>query len=156
LPDIFSRVNKYLSERTADTRYATVFYGVLDTTGRFEYVNAGHVPPLMVRRSGALEWLGSINFSVGMFDEAEYQSASAKLDPGDFLVIYSDGVSEAVNTESELFDQPRLRGIIGEFKGEIVQELATAIWEGVKTFSAGAPQSDDITVLVIQYKGKAA
>jgi PAS domain S-box-containing protein len=155
LADIFSRVNKYLSERTAVGRYATVFYGVLDTTGRFEYVNAGHVPPLMVRRSGALEWLGSLNFSVGMFDEAEYQSASAKFDPGDFLVIYSDGVSEAVNTERELFEEARLRGIVEEFKGEMVQELATAIWEGVKTFTAGAPQSDDITVLVIQYKGNA-
>jgi sigma-B regulation protein RsbU (phosphoserine phosphatase) len=71
-------------------------------------------------------------------------------------VIYSDGVSEAVNTESELFEEARLRGIVEEFKGEMVQELATAIWEGVKTFTAGAPQSDDITVLVIQYKGNAA
>jgi PAS domain S-box-containing protein len=156
LPDILSRVNKYLSERTADSCYATVFYGVLDTTGHFEYVNAGHVPPLMVRQSGGVEELGSLNFPIGMFDGAEYQSASAKLDPGDFLVIYSDGVSEAVDREGELFEEARLRGIIGEFKGEMVQELATAIWEGVKTFTAGAPQSDDITVLVVQYKGNAS
>jgi PAS domain S-box-containing protein len=156
LPDIFSRVNKYLNERTEDTRYATVFYGVLDRTGRFEYVNAGHVPALMFRQSGGVEELVSLNFPVGMFDGAEYQSASAKLDPGDFLVIYSDGVSEAVNREGELFEEARLRGIIGEFKGETVQELATAIWKGVKTFPAGAPQSDDITVVVVQYKGNAS
>ena len=156
LPDIFSRVNKYLSERTADGRYATVFYGVLDTTGRFEYVNAGHVPPLMLRRSGAVEEFGSLNFPVGMFDGAKYQSASAKLDPGDFLVICSDGVSEAVNKEGELFEEARLRGIIGGFEGETVQELATAIREGVKAFTAGAPQSDDITILVVQYKGNAS
>ena len=158
LPDIFSRVNKYLSERTADSRYATVFYGVLDTTGCFEYVNAGHVPPLIVRRSGALEGLAlaSLNCPVGMFGETKYESASAKLDPGDFLVIYSDGVSEAVSKEREFFEEARLRGIIGEFKGKMAQELTTAIWEGVKTFTAGAPQSDDITVLVIQYKGNAA
>ena len=119
-------------------------------------MNAGHVSPLMVRQSGGVEELGSLNFPIGMFDGAEYQSASAKLDPGDFLVIYSDGVSEALNKEGELFDEARLRGIIGEFKGEMVQELATEIWEGVKTFTAGAPQSDDVTVLVIQYKGNAS
>ena len=156
LPDILSRVNKYLSDRTTEGRYATVFYGVLDRTGRFEYVNAGHVPALMCRQSGGVQELGSLNFPIGMFDGAEYQSASAKLDPGDFLVIYSDGVSDAVNREGELFEEARLRRIIGESKGEMAQELATAIWEGVKTFTAGAPQSDDITVLVVQYKGGAS
>ena len=156
LPDILSRVNKYLSERTTEGRYATVFYGVLDRTGRFEYVNAGHVPALMCRQSGEVEELGSLNFPIGMFDGAEYQSASAKLDPGDFLVIYSDGVSDALNREGELFEEAQLRRIIGESMGEIAQELATAIWEGVKTFTAGAPQSDDITVLVVQYKGSAS
>ena len=156
LPNILSRVNKYLSERTTEGRYATVFYGVLDTTGRFEYVNAGHVPPLIVRQSGGVEELGSLNFPIGMFDGAEYQSSSAKLGPGDLLVIYSDGVSDAVNSEGELFEETRLRGIIGGFKGGMAQELVTAIWEGVKTFTAGAPQSDDTTVLVVQYKGRAS
>jgi PAS domain S-box-containing protein len=156
LPDILSRVNKYLSERTTEGRYATVFYGVLDRTGRFEYVNAGHVPALMFRQSGGVEELGSLNFPIGMFDGAEYQSASVKLDPGDFLVIYSDGVSDAVNGEGELFEEARLRRIIGESMGEMAQDLAIAICEGVKTFTAGAPQSDDITVLVVQYKGSAS
>ena len=156
LPDIFARVNNYLSERTTDNRYATVFYGVLDAKGHFEYVNAGHVPPLIVRRSGTLEALGSLNLPVGMFGETEYQSTSAKLDPGDFLVIYSDGVSEAVNNESEFFEEARLRALINEFKGKTAQELVTAIWAGVKSFTTGAPQSDDSTVLVIQYKGSVA
>ncbi|HKS68259.1 MAG TPA: SpoIIE family protein phosphatase, partial [Candidatus Acidoferrales bacterium] len=65
LPGVFSRVNTYLCERSAEDRYATVFYGVLDKMGRFEYVNAGHVPPLVRRKSGALEALGSANFPVG-------------------------------------------------------------------------------------------
>ena len=156
LHDIFARVNNYLCERTTDSRYATAFYGVLDAEGRFEYVNAGHVPPLIVRRSGALEALSSLNPPVGMFGGTEYQSTSAKLDPGDFLVIYSDGVSEAANNESEFFEEARLRALIREFRGTTAQELATAIWAGVKTFAAGAPQSDDSTVLVIQYKGSVA
>ena len=153
LPSVFSRVNQYLCERSGDDRYATVFYGVLDQSGHFEYVNAGHVPPLIRRCSGAVEGLVSANLPVGMFAEAEYASASAKLEEGDFLVIYSDGVSEAANAHSELFEEARLRLVLEEFKGGTVESLADAIRDGVKEFTAGAPQSDDITMVTIQYKG---
>jgi phosphoserine phosphatase RsbU/P len=153
LPGVFSRVNTYLCERSAEERYATVFYGVLDKMGRFEYVNAGHVPPLLRRKSGALEALGSANFPVGMFAEAEYQSARVILDPGDSLVIYTDGVSEATNIHNELFEESRLRQTIETFTGQDVNELAQSIRDAVKTFTQGAAQSDDITVLTIQYKG---
>jgi phosphoserine phosphatase RsbU/P len=155
LPGVFSRVNQYLCERSGEDRYATVFYGILDKMGRFEYVNAGHVPPLLRRKSGALEGLGSANFPVGMFVEAEYQSARINLDTGDFLVIYTDGVSEACNLQNELFEEVRLRAIVEKFAGENVTELAESIREGMKAFTQGAPQSDDVTILVIQYKGSA-
>jgi len=155
LPGVFSRVNTYLCERSGEDRYATVFYGVLDKLGRFEYVNAGHVPPLVRRKSGALESLSSANFPVGMFAEADYQSARVNLDPGDFLVVYTDGVSEASNVQTEMFEESRLREILEKFNGETVEELAQAIRDGVKTFTQGAAQSDDITVLAIQYKGAA-
>jgi|HubBroStandDraft_6_1064221.scaffolds.fasta_scaffold04759_4 sigma-B regulation protein RsbU (phosphoserine phosphatase) len=155
LPGVFSRVNQYLCERSGEDRYATVFYGILDKMGRFEYVNAGHVPPLLRRKSGALEGLGSANFPVGMFVEAEYQSARINLDTGDFLVIYTDGVSEACNLQNELFEEVRLRAIVEKFAGENVTELAESIREGMKGFTQGAPQSDDVTILVIQYKGSA-
>jgi phosphoserine phosphatase RsbU/P len=156
LPGVFSRVNEYLCERSGDDRYATVFYGILDKTGRFEYVNAGHVPPLVRRKSGALDALGSANFPVGMFPEAEYQSARVNLDPGDFLIIYTDGVSEATNIRNELFEEDRLRKMLEEFSGQTVEELAQTIRDGVKAFTQGAPQSDDITLLAIQYKGSIA
>lgn len=155
LPGVFARVNTYLCDRSGEDRYATVFYGVLDKMGRFEYVNAGHVPPLLRRKSGALEGLGSANFPVGMFAEAEYQSSRVTLEPGDFLVIYTDGVSEACNVQNELFEESRLRKIVEAFSGQTVEEMADAIREGVKSFTQGAAQSDDITVLVIQYKGNA-
>ncbi len=155
LPGVFSRVNQYLCERTGEDRYATVFYGILDKMGRFEYVNAGHVPPLLRRKSGALEGLGSANFPVGMFVEAEYQSTRTQFETGDFLVIYTDGVSEASNTRNELFEEARLRRILEDFKGEKVEELSDAIREGMRVFTEGAAQSDDITILVVQYKGNA-
>jgi len=153
LSGVFSRVNQYLCERSGEDRYATVFYGILDKLGRFEYINAGHVPPLVRKKSGALEGLGSANFPVGMFAEAEYQSARVNLDPGDFLVIYTDGVSEASNTENDFFEESRLRQILESFAGTTVEELAQAVRDGVKAFTQGAPQSDDITILAIQYKG---
>lgn len=156
LPSVFSRVNQYLCERSGDDRYATVFYGILDKTGRFDYVNAGHVPPLVRRRSGTLERLGTGNFPVGMFIEAEYKSARVDLGPGDYLVIYSDGVSEAVNPRNEMFEEERLRKIMEEFTGQDVGELCDAIREGMKVFTEGAPQSDDITMLAIHYKGDLA
>lgn len=154
LPGVFSRVNLYLCERSGEDRYATVFYGVLDKMGRFEYVNAGHVPPLLRRKSGALEGLGSANFPVGMFAEAEYQSARIQLEPGDFLVIYTDGVSEAQNPQNEMFEEARLRRILESFAGETVEQLGDAIREGMRAFTEGAAQSDDITILVVQHKGQ--
>jgi serine phosphatase RsbU (regulator of sigma subunit) len=153
LPNVFSRVNQYLCERSGDERYATAFYGVLDKTGKFEYVNAGHVPPLVRRKSGALDALAAANFPVGMFDEAEYESGHVQLEPGDFLVIYSDGVSEAVNVKNEFFEETRLRLLLEQFQGQTVQELADAIREGLKAYTEGAPQSDDITILAVHYKG---
>ncbi len=154
--DIFSSVNAYLCERTLESRYATVFYGVLGPDGSFEYVNAGHVPPLVRRSVGELELLASQNLPVGLFAEAEYQSARTVLSTSDWIVIYTDGVSEATNKRNELFDEHRLRRIVEEFKGQTVEEMADAIREGVRAFTEGAPQSDDITTLIIQYKGHSA
>ncbi len=150
---VFSRVNRYLCERAGGDRYATVFYGVLDKTGAFQYVNAGHVPPLIRRSSGAIERLDLASFPVGMFPEAEYESAAVKLEKDDFLVIYTDGVSEAVNVKTEMFEEERLQQVLQNFKGQTVEELAEAIRESVRVFSEGAAQSDDITILVVQYKG---
>lgn len=153
LPGVFARVNEYLCERIGEDRFATVFYGILDKKGRFDYANAGHVPPLVRRRSGALEALSSENFPVGMIPDAEYQSARVDLDPGDFVVIYTDGVSEAVNPGGDMFEEVGLRRVLEEFKSQSAQDLCDAIREGMKGFTQGAPQSDDITILTIQYKG---
>jgi phosphoserine phosphatase RsbU/P len=155
LTGIFSRVNRYLCDRSGGDRYATVFYGVLDKTGTFEYVNAGHVPPLIRRASGAIDRLDLASFPVGMFPEAEYESASIKLEKDDFLVIYTDGVSEAANVQAEMFEEERLRHLLENFKGQSVEQLADSIRDGVKAFTEGAAQSDDVTILVIQYKGTA-
>jgi serine phosphatase RsbU (regulator of sigma subunit) len=153
LADISRRVNDYLYERSSDDRYATLFYGVLDPAGSFDYVNAGHVPPLVRRASGGLMELPSPNFPVGMFPGAEFAAGRVALGSGDFLVIYSDGVSEANNVAGEMFGQERLNALLQGFAGATAAELAESVRAAVRSFTGGAPQADDITIVVVQYKG---
>lgn len=153
LVEVTKRVNQFLCERSSDDRYATLFYGVLDPHGALEYINAGHVPPLIRRASGELAELSSVNFPVGMFREAEFAAERAELGRGDYLVIYSDGVSEARNLREEMFEQERLSSLLRDFSGAGAEQLAEAIGMGVRNFTGGAPQADDITMVVIQYKG---
>jgi sigma-B regulation protein RsbU (phosphoserine phosphatase) len=153
--EILSRVNRYIYEHSPEDRYATLFYGTLAPSGILDYVNAGHVPALVRRRSGELEALPSRNFPVGLFPDVQYVCASICMHPGDFLVIYTDGVSEATNVHGELLDDARLRRLLQDFQGETAEQLAEVVRIGVQNFTEGAPQSDDITVLVAQYHGPA-
>src|SRR5579863_162577 len=153
LAEITKRVNQFLCERSSEDRYATLFYGVLDPAGNLEYINAGHVPPLVRRPSGELIELPSSNFPVGMFQEAEFATERVLLSAGDYLVIYSDGVSEARNLRDDMFEHERLSSLMSSFSGENVEQLADAIRTGVRNFTGGAPQADDITMVVVQYKG---
>jgi phosphoserine phosphatase RsbU/P len=153
LPSVFAKVNRYLCEHSSEERYATVFYGVLDKSGRFDYVNAGHVPPMVRRTDGSIDALGSENLPVGLFEEAEYKCSTVNLSPGEFFVIYTDGVSEAVNVRSEMFEETGLRKVLEKFNGQAAGELAHTIQGDLRAFTQGAAQSDDITMLVVQYKG---
>jgi phosphoserine phosphatase RsbU/P len=153
LAEATRRVNQYLCERSSDDRYATMFYGVLDPAGHLEYVNAGHVPPLIRRPSGELVELSSANFPVGMFAEAEFTPERVTMGAGDFLVIYTDGVSEAKNMKDEMYEQSRLSDLLCKFEGSTVEELSSAIRNGVRDFTGGAPQADDITMVVVRFAG---
>ncbi len=153
LTETVSRVNKYLCERSIEERYATLFYGVLDPSGKLEYVNAGHVPPLLRRRDGSLDALPAESVPVGMFADAVFLSSTIQLAPNDVLVIYTDGVTEASNIHNELFDETRLRTILQAFDGASGNDLARAITNGMREFTQGAPQNDDITMLVVTHRG---
>jgi phosphoserine phosphatase RsbU/P len=90
----------------------------------------------------------------GLFADADFTGATAQLHPGDYMVIYTDGVTEATNTTAELFGDEGLRKVLQEFNGSNVEELSSAIRSGGQTCTGGAPQSDDITLVVIQFLGK--
>jgi len=156
LEEVISRVNLYLCERSTVDRYATLFYAVLDSAGRFEYVNAGHVPALIRRCSGEVESLESSNFPVGMFSHAQYTRETVEIEPGDFLVMYTDGISEAKNSRGRLFKEAGgLQHLLQRFNGQTVDSLVEAIRSAVRAFTEGAPQSDDIAVLAVHYRGHA-
>jgi serine phosphatase RsbU (regulator of sigma subunit) len=156
LGQVGARVNRYLCERTGDDRYATLFYGVIEPGGRLEYINAGHVSPLVRTTLGQVYTLASDNFPLGMFDFAEYHAGRYQLQPGDFLIVYSDGFSEAHNVKEELFGEAGLRELLREFAGTTAPELMAFIQEGVRKFTGGAPQSDDMTLVVVHYRGQNA
>lgn len=154
LAELANRVNRKVCDRTSEASYATLFYAAVTPAGEMEYLNAGHVPALLRRRSGDVNQLDSLSFPIGMFDFTEYATAKVQLAPGDFLVMYSDGVTEAANPDGEMFGEDRLCEVVKSFDGDSAQELLETVFTAVRQFTAGYAQADDITVVVVQYFGQ--
>ncbi|MGO9262264.1 MAG: SpoIIE family protein phosphatase [Bryobacteraceae bacterium] len=149
------RLNRFLFDRTGGEKYATVFFCLLDMDGRFSYVNAAHCPPIVVRSGGELQTLPATSVPVGLLESAEFTVLEQRLAPGDKVVIYSDGVTEAQNGRSEFFEKGRLREIVAAHVANSCSAIHDAIQDAVAAFTEGAPQSDDITVLVLEFRGPA-
>ena len=147
------RLNQFLLERTGGEKYATIFYCLIHEDGRLVYINAAHPPPLVLRVDGARQELEANGMPVGMMEDAGFPSAEERLAPGDKIVIYSDGVTEAQNTEGQFFGRKRLQEIVTKHAGATCAAIHSAIQEAVTTFTEGAAQSDDITVLVLEFQG---
>jgi phosphoserine phosphatase RsbU/P len=145
------RLNGFLLERTCGEKYATVFQALLCRDGKLSYVNAAHCPPLVIRANGSLSELEVTGMPVGMMEGAEFTLAEEQLAPGDKLLIYSDGVTEAQNSASEFFGKRRLREAVTAHAAESAAAVHEAVQEAVTAFTGGAAQSDDITVLVVEY-----
>ena len=146
------RVNLALYRRGIESRFVTLMYGSLETDGRLTYCNAGHNPPLVVGKSGVrkLETGGPI---VGLFEDAAYEEETVSLSPGDWLIVFSDGVSEALSADGEEFGEERIVEVAQQHVKLAPPEFLQAIFADVRAFTKGAPQSDDITALVLQYGG---
>jgi sigma-B regulation protein RsbU (phosphoserine phosphatase) len=145
------RLNRFLIDRTGGEKYATVFYCLLDREGRFSYTNAAHCPPLLLRSGGEHAYLEATGMPVGLMESAEFPVTEERLLPGDKVVIYSDGVTEAQNTAAEFFGKKHLREIVAAHAQGTCTAIHDAIQEAVSAFTEGAAQSDDITVLVLEF-----
>lgn len=146
-------LNRYLFDRSGIERYATVFLGWLDPSGEFSYINAGHVPPFVRTASGQVYPLTSESFPLGMFDFAEFKPSKVQLSPGDTVLIYTDGFTEAANPEGEFFGEQRLRDLLKQADTSNLDQLLAKIQAVVREFTRGAAQSDDMTLLVLSYRG---
>jgi phosphoserine phosphatase RsbU/P len=151
LEDLFGRVNTFLCERTPMDMYATVFYGVLHRSGLLNFVNAGHVPPLIIRSAGGVEALDFANFPLGMFPGIEFEVRSAQLDPGDQVFIFSDGVTEAQNAAHDFFGEERLTQILEASGAQPGQSLCSNVVAAVQDFVGEAPPADDLTVTALRF-----
>jgi sigma-B regulation protein RsbU (phosphoserine phosphatase) len=148
---MMEHLNQFLLERTKGEKYATVFYCTLDASGNLEYANAGHCAPYLVSRGGRLRKLHTTGMPVGMLEEATFQPVTMQIEPGDKLVIYSDGLTEAANAKGEFYESERLRACLRENAARDAAGLHLALRESVDTFRGAVPARDDITVLVIEY-----
>jgi serine phosphatase RsbU (regulator of sigma subunit) len=153
IPEVLARINAFLSDRAEHGKYATMFYSKLDSAGRLTYANAGHCAPLLVRANGQIEKLEATAMPVGLVAGASFPLEHRDLAPGDRIVLYTDGVTEAQNDSSEFFGRKRLREAIDRAGAATCPELHAAIQKAVLDFTAGAEQADDLTLVVIQYRG---
>lgn len=151
LGELFRGVNEFLCERTPPDMFATIFYGVLDRSGRFNFVNAGHVPPLVVRANGTVHRLDSSNFPVGFFPKITFAVDSVQLGQGDLLLIFSDGVTEAEGATGELLGEVRLKTLLEGCSAGSVHDVWAKVVAAVQDFVGPAPQSDDLTLTVLRF-----
>ncbi len=151
MPERMRDINRFLNDRTGGEKYVTIFYCMLARDGTLDYVNAGHCAPLLVRASGALERLEATGVPVGLMDATEFGAVRATLGPADKLVIYTDGVTEAQNRAGEFFGRKRLREVVQANARAACSDLHQAIQTAVNAFTGGAPQADDLTLVVLEY-----
>jgi phosphoserine phosphatase RsbU/P len=149
---LFNHVNRFLCNHSEVGRYATMFFGVLEDQGNLDYINAGHPSPFLIRKGVAEEAFTEGSYPVGLVPEAEYTTASVKLEPGDTLVLFSDGVTEAMDPDDQLFGAPRLKEVLTGLMDTPLEEIQKKVLESVENFSRGAPQTDDVTLLLVRYR----
>ncbi|MES1260558.1 MAG: SpoIIE family protein phosphatase, partial [Acidobacteriota bacterium] len=161
IPAVLSRINDFMSERAEHGKYATLFFATLNGAGRLAYANCGHCAPILVRGScngnpGRMESLATTSMPVGLVPGAPFTEEHSDLVPGDRLVLYSDGVTEAQNGTADFFGKARLRDAISRASAKDCAGMHDAIHQALRDFTGGAEQSDDITLVVVEYAGPLA
>ena len=149
LAHFMTRINKTTCATCPSNRFITFFFSVLNAvTGDLAYANAGHNPPILMRANGDAEMLEGGGTVLGILSIAPYSEMHAQLDHGDMLVLYSDGVTEANNPAYDEFDEERFIEVLKAHRTLPAAEIVQAVIKAVTEFAAGAPQADDITLLV--------
>jgi sigma-B regulation protein RsbU (phosphoserine phosphatase) len=149
--DLADRLNQHIWESSATNMFITLVVADLDPdTGVLRYFNAGHNDGLAVRAGGEVEHLKSVGPPIGLLEESQYRMQSLELGPGDLVCIYSDGITECIALDEEEFEMERLTDVLQQHRTQPLDEILTAIDWAVTDFSAGQPQGDDQTVILIR------
>ncbi|MDX1663958.1 MAG: PP2C family protein-serine/threonine phosphatase [Candidatus Promineifilaceae bacterium] len=147
---VLTATNRRILRDTHAGQFVTVFFGVLDTeAGTLRYANAGH-PPALRLRDGSLTPLSRTGIPLGILEEEQWAQETALLEPGDLWLLYTDGVTEAQNRRGEFFEMERLVDALYRNAQATAEEIAAALLDEIETFAGGAPQADDITLLVLK------
>jgi serine phosphatase RsbU (regulator of sigma subunit) len=149
---LITRLNHGLFRRAIESRFLTTFYGMLGADGSLTYTNAGHNAPLVVGKN-TIRRLETGGVVLGLFDTASFEEETIQLEPGDYILAFSDGVTEAMNPAGEEFTDDRLLACVDRHRGESPQAALDAVLAEVKAFCGDATQSDDVTVVLVRYNG---
>jgi serine phosphatase RsbU (regulator of sigma subunit) len=147
-----ARVNQALIRRSVESRFATALYAMVARDGTLTYCNAGHNPPLLLQKAGVRR-LDRGGLILGLFEHATFEEETVSLEPGDLLVAFSDGITEAMSASGEEYGEARLLECVQANEDRTPSELLDRILASVRDFTTGAVQSDDVTALVVRYVG---
>jgi serine phosphatase RsbU (regulator of sigma subunit) len=149
-PELISKLNDHLFANIPSNRLITLFYGELDmATGTLVYVNAGHNPPYRLAGDGAAERLTATGMALGIVPSAEFEAREARLQLGDRVFLYTDGVTEAESPADVDYGEPRLEAYLAAARGASDQELIEGVRADVMSFCGSAPPRDDMTLMVV-------
>ena len=148
---MMAQLNSYLLERTRGEKYATVFYCTMNASGLLSYANAGHCAPFLVGRDGRLRKLNTTGMPVGMLEDGRVERVEIQLEPGDKIVIYSDGLTYMEDAEGRFFGTEGLRVSVRDHARDGAAGMHRALKVAVDRFSEGGVVRDDITMLVLEY-----
>ncbi len=145
------RANKLLFESTSTEKFVTLFYGILDSEKHsLRFCNAGHDNPFLFRESAEPARLATGGIVLSIMEDFPYEEETVPLQEGDCVVIYSDGVTEAINPSQEMFGEARLAQVIRDHRGATSGEMIEHIIAAVRAHAGGAPQMDDITIVAVR------
>lgn len=152
MEEFIGHMNRVICQNTSFDKFITAFTGLYHPeTRRFEYVNAGHNPPMLLRRDGGLELLEEGGLLLGVMQDMPYKRGSVDLNPGDILVSFTDGVTEAMSPEEEEFHEDRLEAVLREHQDESAQHILNAVRTAIVDFTGSETQlSDDLTMIVMK------
>jgi sigma-B regulation protein RsbU (phosphoserine phosphatase) len=150
-------MNATLAEGNSAGMFVTIFYGVLNTcNGEIEFANAGHNPPIIFSPDGTVRKLSEKSGPIlGVFEGQNYQALTTRIAAGECILLYTDGITEAIDRSKEFFGEERLEAYSAAHASEPARDLVQGLQAAVQEFAKGMPQADDITVLALRYLGTA-